>query len=136
QLPRTILLCSRNDMSPTIRLSSRAGARDLLFCERRLLRGPSAVVGMANRACRRGLRVMQRAAAKRRETGPENRAGVDQIGIDDDVIGKSGLCFRDIRADEPFGEPRGNRCGRLLVRLAVGPRVKAIGDRKSTRLNS
>src|SRR5207249_8806441 len=39
------------------------------------------------------------------------------------------------RSDEPLGEARGNRAGRLLLRSGTAGR-KSNRDRKSTRLNS
>ena len=68
---------------------------------------------------------MERATAKGREAGAEDRAGVDEIGVGDDALGERGLRFGDEGPDQAIGEPGGNSAGRPLRRLATRIIVEA-----------
>ena len=53
-----------------------------------------------------GARVVQRPAAERRESGAEDRARIDQVGIGDDVLGQRRLRLGDQRVHQPIRESR------------------------------
>src|SRR6185437_16487376 len=73
------------------------------------------------------LLVMQRAATERRESGPENHAGIDEIGGLDDALIERTLRFRDHRLDEftpELFEARFRELSARLDRLSVFPDIK------------
>ena len=114
---------STNFSSPVNPVSRRWVARlprSGAYVSRRIVQHPPR--GFASGAVSRlRLRVVQRPAAERREAGAEDRAGVDQIRIGDDAIGKRRLRLGDERPDQTVRQARRNRPRRALLRLARRP---------------
>src|SRR5262249_59060322 len=86
-------------------------------------RGPSRGLSFLGAYASRGSvvgtrRIVQRAAPEGGEAGAEDRSGVDQVGVGNDMVGKRGLRFGDEVTDQAIDEPRGYSTGRPFRRLA------------------